>query len=99
MVGLRLVSFDQSCNLKRPDNREDIFSGRSIGRNVYIGFVEDGFTPINKQFGTVWVLKYGVGTPQIGVGVDKTISENVIANLLCKKHEIKEVNPNGKRFM
>jgi hypothetical protein len=38
-------------------------------------------------------------TPQIGVGVDKTISENVIANLLCKKHEIKEVNPNGKRFM
>jgi len=45
--------------LKRPDNREDIFSGRSIGGNVYIGFVEDGFTPINKQFGTVWVLKYG----------------------------------------
>lgn len=42
MVGLRLVSFDQSFNLKRPDNREDIFSGRSIGRNVYIGFVEDG---------------------------------------------------------
>lgn len=38
-------------------------------------------------------------TPQIGVGVDKTISENVIANLLCKKYEIKEVNPNGKRFM
>lgn len=31
MVGLRLVSFDQSFNLKRPDNREDIFSGRSIG--------------------------------------------------------------------
>lgn len=77
MVGLRLVSFDQSFNLKRPDNREDIFSGRSIGRNVYIGFVEDGFTPINKQFGTVWGLKYG-DTPQIGVGVDKTISENVI---------------------
>ena len=50
---------DQSFNLKRPDNREDIFSGRSIGRNVYIGFVEDGFTPINKQFGTVWGLKYG----------------------------------------
>ena len=59
VVGLRLVSFDQSFNLKRPDNREDIFSGRSIGRNVYIGFVEDGFTPINKQFGTVWGLKYG----------------------------------------
>ena len=47
--------------MKRPDNREDIFSGRSIGRNVYIGFVEDGFTPINKQFGTVWGLKYGGG--------------------------------------
>lgn len=31
VVGLRLVSFDQSFNLKRPDNREDIFSGRSIG--------------------------------------------------------------------
>ena len=59
MVRLRLVSFDQSFNLKRPDNREDIFSGRSIGMNVYIGFVEDGFTPINKQFGTVWGLKYG----------------------------------------
>ena len=59
VAGLRLVSFDQSFNLKRPDNREDIFSGRSIGRNVYIGFVEDGFTPINKQFGTVWGLKYG----------------------------------------
>lgn len=99
MVGLRLVSFDQSFNLKRPDNREDIFSGRSIGRNVYIGFVEDGFTPINKQFGTVWVLKYGVDTPQIGVGVDKTISENVINPLLYKKHEIKRVNPNSKRFI
>ena len=61
MVGLRLVSFDQRFNLKRPDNREDIFYGRSIGRNVYIGFVEDGFTPINKQFGTVWGLKYGGG--------------------------------------
>jgi len=60
------VSFDQSFNLKRPDNREDIFSGRSIGGNVYIGFGVGGFTPINKQFGTVWVLKYGVGTPQIG---------------------------------
>lgn len=59
MAGLRLVSFDQSFNLKRPDNREDIFSGRSIRRNVYIGFVEDGFTPINKQFGTVCGLKYG----------------------------------------
>lgn len=59
MPELRLVSFDQNFNLKRPDNREDIFSSRSIGRNVYIGFVEDGFTPINKQFGTVWVLKYG----------------------------------------
>lgn len=32
---------------------------RTSRRNVYIGFVEDGFTPINKQFGTVWVLKYG----------------------------------------
>ena len=85
MVGLRLVSFDQSFNLKRPDNREDIFSGRSIGRNVYIGFVEDGFTPINKQFGTVWVLKYGVGTPQIGVGVDETISENVINPLFIQE--------------
>ena len=53
MVGLRLVSFDQSFNLKRPDNREDIFSGRSIGGNVYIGFGVGGFTPINKQFGTV----------------------------------------------
>lgn len=31
MPGLRLVSFDQSFNLKRPDNREDIFSSRSIG--------------------------------------------------------------------
>ena len=85
MVGLRLVSFDQSFNLKRPDNREDIFSGRSIGRNVCIGFVEDGFTPINKQFGTVWVLKYGVGTPQIGVGVDETISENVINPLFIQE--------------
>lgn len=85
MVGLRLVSFDQSFNLKRPDNREDIFSGRSIGRNVYIGFVEDGFTPINKQFGTVWRLKYGGDTPQIGVGVDKTISENVINPLFIQE--------------
>ena len=31
VAGLRLVSFDQNFNLKRPDNREDIFSGRSIG--------------------------------------------------------------------
>ena len=85
VVGLRLVSFDQSFNLKRPDNREDIFSGRSIGRNVYIGFVEDGFTPINKQFGTVWGLKYGGDTPQIGVGVDKTISENVINPLFIQE--------------
>ena len=38
-------------------------------------------------------------TPQIGVGVDKTISENVIANLLCKKHEIKRINTNSKRFI
>lgn len=43
MAGLRLVSFDQSFNLKRPDNREDIFSGRSIGGNVYIGFGVGGF--------------------------------------------------------
>jgi len=59
VAGLRLVSFDQNFNLKRPDNREDIFSGRSIGRDVYIGFGVGGFTPINKQFGTVWGLKYG----------------------------------------
>ena len=85
MAGLRLVSFDQSFNLKRPDNREDIFSGRSIGGNVYIGFGVGGFTPINKQFGTVWVLKYGVGTPQIGVGVDETISENVINSLFIQE--------------
>ena len=71
MVGLRLVSFDQSFNLKRPDNREDIFSGRSIGRNVYIG--------------SVWGLKYGGDTPQIGVGVDKTISENVINPLFIQE--------------
>lgn len=38
-------------------------------------------------------------TPQIGVGVDKTISENVINPLLYKKHEIKRVNPNSKRFI
>lgn len=50
--------------------------------------------------------QYGVGTPQIGVGVDETISENVINTLfvqetrnLYKKHEIKRVNPNSKRFM
>ena len=85
VAGLRLVSFDQSFNLKRPDNREDIFSGRSIGGNVYIGFGVGGFTPINKQFGTVWVLKYGVGTPQIGVGVDETISENVINPLFIQE--------------
>ena len=85
VAGLRLVSFDQSFNLKRPDNREDIFSGRSIGGNVYIGFGVGGFTPINKQFGTVWVLKYGVGTPQIGVGVDETISENVINSLFIQE--------------
>ena len=85
VAGLRLVSFDQSFNLKRPDNREDIFSGRSIGENVYIGFGVGGFTPINKQFGTVWVLKYGVGTPQIGVGVDETISENVINPLFIQE--------------
>ena len=85
IAGLRLVSFDQSFNLKRPDNREDIFSGRSIGGNVYIGFGVGGFTPINKQFGTVWVLKYGVGTPQIGVGVDETISENVINSLFIQE--------------
>lgn len=41
----------------------------------------------------------GGDTPQIGVGVDETISENVMTNLLCKKHEIKRVNPNSKRFM
>lgn len=99
MVGLRLVSFDQSFNLKRPDNREDIFSGRSIGGNVYIGFGVGGFAPINKQFGTVWGLKYEGDTLQIGVGVDETISDNVMTNLLCKKHEIKRVNPNSKRFM
>ena len=85
IAGLRLVSLDQSFNLKRPDNREDIFSGRSIGGNVYIGFGAGGFTPINKQFGTVWVLKYGVGTPQIGVGVDETISENVINTLFVQE--------------
>lgn len=85
MVGLRLVSFDQSFNLKRPDNREDIFSGRSIGGNVYIGFGVGGFARINKQFGTVWVLKYGVGTLQIGVGVDETISENVINPLFIQE--------------
>ena len=85
VAGLRLVSFDQRFNLKRPDNREDIFSGRSIGGNVYIGFGVGGFTPINKQFGTVWVLKYGVGTPQIGVGVDETISENVINPLFIQE--------------
>ena len=47
VAGLRLVSFDQSFNLKRPDNREDIFSGRSIGGNVYIGFGVGGI-PLTK---------------------------------------------------
>lgn len=45
-------------------------SGNSVGGSIYLGLGGGVSTPLGDTFGKIWVYKYGVGLPQVGVSVD-----------------------------
>ena len=70
IAGLRIISNDDNYNLWDSRNRENILSGNSVGGSVYLGLGGGVSTPLGDTFGKIWVYKYGVGLPQVGVSVD-----------------------------
>ena len=81
IAGLRFVSHREGIDLKDSKTREDILSGRSVGGSIYAGLGGGISTPYNELFGKVFVLKYGVGTPQVGDGFDFAMNKEDIERL------------------
>ena len=50
--------------------------GSSIGGSIYIGLGGGVSTPIDQKIGKIWIYKYGIGLPQIGISGDYTDSLN-----------------------
>lgn len=50
--------------------------GGSIGGSIYIGLGGGVSTPIGQKIGKIWIYKYGIGLPQIGISGDYTDSLN-----------------------
>ena len=70
IAGLRIISNDDNYNLWDSRNRENILSGNSVGGSIYLGLGGGVSTPLGDTFGKIWIYKYGVGLPQVGVSVD-----------------------------
>ena len=81
IAGLRFVSHREGIVLKDSQTRENILSGRSVGGSIYAGLGGGISTPYNELFGKVFVLKYGVGTPQVGDGFDFAMNKEDIERL------------------
>ena len=70
-AGLKLRTNRPNINLNNVEVRSDILSGGSVGGTAYAGIGGGVSTPISGKYaGDVLVFKYGVGTPQVGVGWD-----------------------------
>ena len=76
VAGLHFVSIDPNYNLSIPENREKLLTGSSIGGSIYIGLGGGVSTPIDQKIGKIWIYKYGIGLPQIGISGDYTDSLN-----------------------
>ena len=83
IAGLQFVSKDSKYNLSDFKTRNNIISGNSVGGSAYIGIGGGVSTPISEMFMKIWIYKYGVGLPQIGISGDHT-------ELLSKDREVEQ---------
>ena len=83
IAGLQFVSKDSKYNLSDFETRNNIISGNSVGGSAYIGIGGGVSTPISEMFMKIWIYKYGVGLPQIGISGDHT-------ELLSKDREVEQ---------
>ena len=83
IAGLQFVSKDSKYNLSDVKTRNNIISGNSVGGSAYIGIGGGVSTPISEMFMKIWIYKYGVGLPQIGISGDHT-------ELLSKDREVEQ---------
>ena len=70
-AGIALKTSSSSIDLNDEKTRSEILSGGSVGGTVYAGLGGGVSTPVSGEYlGKVLVFKYGVGTPQVGIGYD-----------------------------
>lgn len=70
-AGITLKTNSSSIDLSNQKTRSKILAGGSIGGTIYAGLGGGVSTPISDEYmGEVLVFKYGIGTPQAGVGYD-----------------------------
>ena len=71
VAGITLKTNSSSIDLNDKKTRSEILSGGSVGGTVYAGLGGGVSTPVSGEYlGKVLVFKYGVGTPQVGIGYD-----------------------------
>ena len=71
VAGITLKTNSSSIDLNDEKTRSEILSGGSVGGTVYAGLGGGVSTPVSGEYlGKVLVFKYGVGTPQVGIGYD-----------------------------
>ena len=71
VAGITLKTNSSSIDLNDEKTRSEILSGGSVGGTVYAGLGGGVSTPVSGEYlGKVLVSKYGVGTPQVGIGYD-----------------------------
>ena len=71
VAGITLKTNSSSIDLNDEKKRSEILSGGSVGGTVYAGLGGGVSTPVSGEYlGKVLVFKYGVGTPQVGIGCD-----------------------------
>lgn len=70
-AGIALKTNSSSIDLNDKKTRSEILTGGSVGGSIYTGLGGGISTAVSGDYmGEVFVFKYGVGTPQAGVGYD-----------------------------